>query len=582
MSKKTYFFLFFFANILFLSSQESFLTEEIDLLQSEPAIVSVLAGNLICPPVRTSYGYVCPAEGRTVCGFGFDGKLLWERKAPGKLKPFISEGPSDLISGVAGDFIFMMNPSGLVLWKTKADFDILDAPLFGRDGRLFARGHEKIACLGLKGIFRWELSTEEQDTSFPLVPLNDGSLLVFLVRQDKGRTVAIRIDAFGSQKEEIVFSGKVIYAISCEEGVLLAFADGSIGLCRADEKGASSAWSFSPRTSSLKKASGISVSGKKACFVYQGYAIYVDLKTGCTLTEFPVDIDEKLILLTHTAQGLILASSSRASCYNENGKLIWTTKLNLNEKWNFVFPSDDGYLFFCMNNWALRAYRMRLNFASKPEWNGMKVSSYFESGKLFSKTTFQVKEIEKPTLNEMHKKFASGFFGSDEEVWLSFISNELDFLLSSLQSRDASFSRTAENSLDSGQYMRNINHTLEIIELAGESGVFFSELSLLLRYADDPFLLSAIVKSAGKTAFDPEGIMLSAIEYVLKTKASSGEKVLQKEIIDATGEICLYMGRSAFFKQGKEILEFMIGPNFDKEIREYARRILDKIIRAEM
>lgn len=103
LSKKIYIIIFFIAKIMFLSAQNSFTSQEIDLTTENPSFVSVLGGNILCQPIKTSYGYIAAGDGKQILGFSKLGKLLWQRAAPGRLKPFITEGPADLIYGATTD-----------------------------------------------------------------------------------------------------------------------------------------------------------------------------------------------------------------------------------------------------------------------------------------------------------------------------------------------------------------------------------------------------------------------------------------------------------------------------------------------
>lgn len=569
------------AAISAFSQKNAFVSREIDLAQEKLAQISVLGGNVLCQPVRTSYGYIAAGDAKQIYGFSPEGKLLWQRSFFGRLKPFITAGPADMVYAVTDDSrIGMMNSSGLILWKKKASFTIEDAPLCGAEGRVFVRGKNNISCYGLKGIRRWTISTELQDISIPLVPLNDGSLLVFLSRTDGGKSVAKRIDVFGTEKEEITFTGTVSQAAQCAEGAVLSFSDGSIGLCAANEKGAYSRWTCS--SSAPGGAARLlcdPVSGLMAA-IGKDRVSYIDVKTGKEISSFPVKTGAAdSLYMAHTAQGLVLASKTDAACYQKDGTAAWSARFNPQKRWKFVYASDSGHLVFCMSDWILEVYQMKLNFSSiKNAFREQEVKSLPYSESAVKSSVFSGNNITEQLASQMKAGFESGGFGEYEEAWMSLLKGELDQMYSDWTQGESAYQREIP------WFKANIPYCRLLLELESLSGVSFgrSRLATLIRRTEDPSLLIPLIQAAAEISFDPDGTFLSSIEYVLKTKAGKNDKVLLERIADATYEICRFMGRPAFFRKGHEILNYMLYPQFDKETKEYALLMLNRVIEAEL
>ena len=76
-------------------------------------------------------------------------------------------------------------------------------------------------------------------------------------------------------------------------------------------------------------------------------------------------------------------------------------------------------------------------------------------------------------------------------------------------------------------------------------------------------------------------ILLDAIE---KSAARFGNKdsVYLNTVCDCVYSICLFMGRPAYNKKGKEILKTFMGPGYTFNTRTYARDTLKKIISLEL
>ena len=81
--------------------------------------------------------------------------------------------------------------------------------------------------------------------------------------------------------------------------------------------------------------------------------------------------------------------------------------------------------------------------------------------------------------------------------------------------------------------------------------------------------------------YDPDGKLLEAIERNA-TLAGNKDSAYLNSICDAVYSICLFMGRPAWNKKGKEILKSFMGTGYSTDTRLYARDTLKKIISLEL
>src|SRR5574344_2619656 len=111
-----------------------------DLKRIDPNWIAVLGGNVLCEPVRTSYGFAVVGEGKMVSAFTPSGTVLWQRSFAKAIKPYLTVGLSDMLYVVSGTSVLtMLNPSGAVIWSTDVGFSVQNEPLAGRDGRILDR-----------------------------------------------------------------------------------------------------------------------------------------------------------------------------------------------------------------------------------------------------------------------------------------------------------------------------------------------------------------------------------------------------------------------------------------------------------
>ncbi|MBR5096010.1 MAG: hypothetical protein IK094_02755, partial [Treponema sp.] len=240
------FFAFFclFLPAFFGQTEEQSLLPDIDLGQAQYSWLSVKSGKSLCRPQRTSYGWIDLTDGKMASAISESGKVLWQKGLPYTLLPLLGVAPGDFSYVVLRNKkVCLLNHSGLVLWQREIGFEPALPVLPARDGRAFVFGKDEAACLGINGILKWRQKTEPLSASLAPIQANDGSLLLFLEALAGGKSSALRYSPFGELLERIVFAGKVVGAASVGQGALLAFDDGSLGLCAVGEnKEAQSVW----------------------------------------------------------------------------------------------------------------------------------------------------------------------------------------------------------------------------------------------------------------------------------------------------------------------------------------------------
>ena len=129
-------------------------------------------------------------------------------------------------------------------------------------------------------------------------------------------------------------------------------------------------------------------------------------------------------------------------------------------------------------------------------------------------------------------------------------------------------------------FKENMDYATSLIELAAESQVYFcrNEIIAMLKNVSDPSLLLILIRCCGKIAWDPDCQILNTFEYLMNTKKiQPSDKVLLDAMAESTLEICTFMGRPAFYQKGKNIIGYMLYPQFQRETREKAVNVLKKI-----
>lgn len=586
-----------FFSVLFISIQLP-LWAQMQLSPYNMSWTTVISGESLIQPKRTSYGFLVLTDGKTLEAISNNGTILWERKLSGSNKNTrIKVLKSDLILSVSNNKspeVSLINPTGLVLWTQETGFEIIEDPFEGRDGRFFLRGKDKISCFGLSGTCKWIIDTPEQ-ANIPMCELPDGSLVTFLSKLTDGKTIGLRISPFGEVIEEITFSGIVEKSDWNDKGIYLIFSDGTAGLFSISKRThdfpygrAENKWVLQlKREPGLKSNSSFFSNDKNynlpSLFVFQSgenvSVSYIDENTGTVLKNQKInDIKFSDIQVFERLESgeIFLCDSQNAKVISSEGLNTWEAKLpsgTEKEQGIYYLYSEDGNLILIKRNWTCNSWKTiqkitkRNNSTNKRDYNSwyeIKSDSFL----INYATDVDRKIIGKTRLD----KIKNGFYGTDEIEFYS----EL-----------ASMLQTYSNSLV--KQTTNTREELTVFQLdtTGTNTLFY-ELSLfdtesalklqkqfLLR-ENNPLYMNTILQSVASYGYDPDGELLKSMEALLQKNKLKNETV-QLSICDAVFSVCRYMGRPAFNHKGNMIIKRLMQTSTSSKVQLKARETLKKI-----
>ena len=560
---------------------------------------TVMGGNALFQPQRSSYGFVFAGEGRMLYSCTKDGTVLWQRGIPANPKQNILVTPDDFIAVITNNYmgrscLSLVNPSGSLLWTAEAPLTVADAPFAGRDGRIFVRSADGIACFGINGICKWYIRTEPQDMAFAPAELNDGSWVLLCAQRQDGKSTALRVDPFGRIGERITLPGTVGAIAASSGGILLSLSDGTAGLLRADRNGAIvQAWVTESHVSSGKTAILINERKSQALFVSGGSssrAVVLDIKTGAAQSEFTLpDIGTQRVLCSSVyADAFALADESRAALFLWDGRPLSSAVLPPSTQRKFVFMTDEAVLAVCTSDWVVKGWKLA-------SWPGKKIPAARKStyAALYSAAQWDVHKsggiqghvLTGAQLALMERTLTlSGFdAGSMERVydqqenelrWEKQVAAELGEILAHCGSDSAQAAKQAPT-----LYETDIEYCAKVIAIAGKFGAdsFNKQLSQIATSAKDSFLVTSALAAMGTAAYDPEGTMLTAIEQVIRTGRHRKNTSVLETACDAILDICRFNGKSAFFRKGRSLLSTLMGSSYPSEVRDYASAAIIKV-----
>ena len=588
----------------------------------------IVGGSVSSTICDTSYGFAFLSDGRTICAVSKDGRFLWQRSVRGAPTPYMSHVNDILMVVTAEDTLNLINPSGQVLWSAKAGFEITENPLAGKDGRIFVRGKDAIACYSLQGKRKWLLRTSALRTDLALTSLNDGSLLAFLeATNESGKSRALRLSPFGETLETTTFSGFVHAARSCKSGVLVALSDGAGGLCAVEDGTVVSRW----HTSGIGDCRQLVVFADDVtgAFLSQSgaaaTATLVDVATGerlSTLALGALTLSAANQLRT-TNDGVYISDGKRALEFSagtrapardaaaandnatgaapaaatgddatpddgEEAAVLWEAALPAANTVASVFYTADGTLLVCRKDWIIHAYVMAQHVgdaasAPTPASAAVKTPNRSYQPKQEAKgTLYALNALERIPIAEltaMRKALSVGDYSTKEREWSAKVQLELENWLYDLMQQPQGQTEVHSYFEEDAVYARAIIDTA----IAFESADFTPLLAALLARESRTPVCVDIIRAYARLGWDEDGTMLSTIENLLQQHRFTARDVTAlRTICDTVYEICRYMGKPAVMARGRTILAYLLYPQFDNATRSYARKTFERIAALQM
>lgn len=556
----------------------------------------VAGGDPIAQPVETDFGFVMLLDGRTMAAVSSSGVLMWLASIPGgRVSPFLGigkEGFSFTVSG--GKKLSLFNPSGLCLWTVEAPKEIISAPLQGLDGRIFVQCSQEISCFGINGTKKWTITAGET-AGFPLLQLEDGSILHIQSKTIGGCSTALRISPFGAIIEEITFTGKVMYATDSPNGVLLFFTDGSLGCCSAEQEEAFSRWVIPSSTLGVSNSAKILVNKNSNLGVLiastsgKSELIFFDSNLGEIIDRQTVPIDEKNItFMTMDQDDIVLCDKTTIGSYSPKNGTLWESPIPSEKRWSYLLYIDNGYLLvFEKNTWVTSAYRMTQKIGNKKVTGKKNKNNSYQT--FMNKTAEKYnlnksaiaifgRAISQPMLENMQTQLLVGDYGEQEALWLTSVALESNQIANRMMKNTDSFS--TESSL----VENNLAYYQQVLLLVAnfESAALNQTIGTIIKQEKDVSMLITALKAAEKIAYDPNNILLESIEFILKKQSLISNSRVSQAMCDAIYKICKFMGKPALFSKGREILSHMLNQSIDTRAKAYAALTMEKIIALQM
>ena len=536
-------------------------------LSDTPSWYAVLGGQAVAKPVKTSYGFAVISDGRILTACSNKGEILWQKGIKQKTSPYFISGYSDTLYFVSqtGN-LFMLNPSGMVLWEYQLKEYPTENLILGNDGRLFVKGLNTLVCFSMTGKVKWELNIG-QTSPIKTTTFSDGSLLVILNKEIAGCSTALRISQYGKILEEITFTGKVTCVSNSDNGILVGFSNGEVGYINLVENKVKTIWSIIPIVfENSKDVYPVNIfSYKNNFYVCFSNNKIVSIQTNKILWSIFTDVQLNQIQDFYSdGQNIYLISGTNTISINKKGYVQKNLTYNYGNS-TYPFYLEPGFLVFSTPDWCINAFRLVQTtgkYISKP----LLPKSYEDKN---------YRIVNNYSLSDCIKLLQLENTIDSEQDILKTISFNIEDIYSFYY-----VTKEQQQRLKSTQGVTYITETLEACGNTG-LGIYTSLLALIIEEEIDFSIVTTAIKAAGKLCYD-DGKIIDAMEVLSRKPNFKTNTMLQKEFCKTLYEICRFMGKPVTLDKGKNILVYLLTSSLNEEIKTFARETMEKIIALQL
>lgn len=572
------------ANLQAAQEENKSVMGDLDLEKVPYEWLSVISGRALVEPVRTSYGWAASTDGRMITAFSEEGVVLWQKSIPSAPEKFISASENDFLAvTLKNKRLALVNPSGVVLWTAETGLQAAAAPLFGRDGRIFVFAQDEAACFGANGIRKWTAKIPAASKDLPPVELNDGSVLIFAEGLENGKTVGTRISPFGELLERIVFADQIRTAFSVPDGALLSFADGTLGLCAVEKesRATSSKWVIKDLALSattifenleskvLVAAVSSSSSGTKVHIVNTGAARII--------RSFDIPEIKSANYVEYTASGIFVADSTSGALYSISGKKIRTVRFPKNSgrtSYDFVLFGHNGVAVFVAKSWKITGWKI---VKGGSQDSAPKSKSGYEA--FYSETPNDYSRMRgAPTASRKNALLSGDYASEEKKFW-----KDAQFVMAEYFMQRTSKNAPSQRGAEETPAEFSLDDQVAVISMLGTFGTRDASniLARVLGLENDATVLRAALKSVQEFGYDPDLLIIGAIEQLIKKSSPKQEKLIA-ECCESLYSICRFMGRPALYKKGRAIISNLFLPQYSQSTKKSARNVYEKLAEIDL
>ncbi|MCR5699809.1 MAG: hypothetical protein K6G52_09240 [Treponemataceae bacterium] len=519
----------FVSSAIFAQSYSS--NVEIRSLPSQPEWYCVLPGSPICPLERTSYGIATVTDQRCLVLVDCYKKSIYRQRNLDYSFKYLTVGFSDFLFVVDGENkLHVYNPTAVELFEKALSISPVQPPVVGTDGSLFFRDASSILVCDMMGNQKRLINLDDQNTSLPLIALEDGSLIAVQNYESENMTKIVRFSTNLDIIQEIKYD-TLISRMSYFKGILfMKLRNGTIEQLKLDKN------VMIKTKAPSKMLSAVISAGFDSSYIQGNGNPYLCFSESSILT-----IEKNNSIQSHYEYG-----------FSEFVKVSYC----------------NSYLLVAFQNWTLNAYKIKIPISEQKVKNSIRKVDYSTFAANFSggKKTIETLLSEAKTSPEKCATDPLNLKLIDEYAWQLHREYNQNY---TLENRDLLI-KTGEDA----------RHLLEVITLLNLKQYSFLYCDVI-NCDSNSLNVAQAIQFASVFAYD-EGLIMKSIERYVHDSKKMADPLLCSSICNFVYENCRVMGLPVIINQGKKLMTYMLSVQTNQNVRTSARATIEKIIALEM
>ncbi len=541
----------------------------------EPLWRMAVAGTVVDAPSAQAGSVVVVLDGSMVKAYSWQGTLLWEYFAAGKLCPFVSrswDGTSYICR--TNGYLYALNRTGKELWRENLKAPVITPIVPGWDGRIFAQTANAVFCFNKEGKRLWMRPLSHSISIPPTLDKNGG--LLFTLEGN----VLVQISAFGKiTKTNLAGSPAALVSMgntaSHEDfaptdsaraaSALVWYTDGSCEKISADKNGAFIAGPFP--TSMIAPLKASEHAGEIAALLPDSRLIMLS-KNGEMLWEADTGIRgaaSDSVAISNEARGVYAFSRSRAVAFRRDGTLKWA--VNIDKAASLPAFGAEGVLYSGGLDWILYAYRLEYTEPQRDALYSASPQGNYGLGKLPAQRAnyydkFSGFDLSRQ-LASIRREIGKGDVGENEPVFIEYLKEAASSMRNSLSIPESMPPVHARERVEAARLLASFG-SQELVP-------FFADLFLRDK---DPGVKAAAAEAIGRIGVDPEGAAMEAFSHTVKPPLVSRDERVLIAVAAAIGSLCRVSG-PPMLAPGVPILAGLAAADKPQAARERALKELN-------
>lgn len=505
-----------------------------------------VAGVVIGTPSAQAGSVVIALDSGGVKAYSWQGTLLWEYFAPGKLSPFLTRSwnGASYVCRTNGR-LFALNRMGKELWRVNLKAPITAPVIAGWDGRVFAPTARTIFCFNNEGKSLWTRRIEGK-TIVPPVLDKQGGVLFAIERGAPGDVAGaggangrkiVQISPFG-KTTDIDIAGIPAVLVSMnktngESAVLAWYKDGSGEIFTHTGDGFEDGRAFFQLPASPLAAS--EYNGDIAVALSNGNVILLSVEGEIRWQADAGLLGEGEISVVNGEEGVYALSRSKAAGFHRDGALKW--KLDIRNAVSMPAFGRDGVLYSGGGDWRLYAYQ--LEYTDGRLWEnslyGASPQGGYGLGALPPQRSNYYNQFSDFDItrqfNRIREKIKQGQLGEDEPGFIVYLKEVAGSVRNSLSIPAANPPVSLARRVEATRLLASFG--------SHELVPFFADLFLNDK---DPQVKAAAAEAIGRIGVDPDGVAMKAFARTISPPVVSRDEQALVAVVSAVGSLCRVSG----------------------------------------